>query len=158
MATSSATAAHAFKAAFVAAIQGLYAADDTVLVTFGHPGPQVVNYPDAVAVMGIEVTQEPATISTNRAREETITATVAISSWRPGGAEVEATAAAAAYGILQAIETYVRVTDTTLGGVVRHCFLTGHRSEGATDPAALADGRTIEIEATFTAHVRITSV
>lgn len=154
--SSSATAAQAFKAAMVAAMQGLYAADPSVLITFGHPGPQVANFLDAVAFTDLSVEQSPATLSTNRSREEVLTLVVQVSCWRPGGPEMESVASDAAYGLLEALERQVRVTDPTLGGIVRHCFLESHTSEGATDPAALTAGRTIEVEARFVAHVRIT--
>jgi hypothetical protein len=130
--------------------------DGDTIVTFGHPGPQVVNFWNAVGMTRVEVTQDPATLSTNRSREETLRQTVIVSCWRPGGHEVEAVASDAAYTLLEGLERYCRVTDPTLGGVVRHCFLASHSSEGETDPAALVDGRTIEIEAVFEARVRIT--
>ena len=156
MSTPTATVAHDFKAAFVSAIQTLYAADDTILVTFGHPGPQVVNYLDAIAFTDVQVEQEFATHSAaNRPREETLRLTVLISSWRPGGADQEVVASAAAYGLLEAIERYARITDTTLGDTVRRCFLVSHTSTGETDPEAINKGRTIEIEATFEAKARI---
>lgn len=155
MGTSSATAAQAFKAALVSALVSLNAGSD-VLVSFGYPGAQVKNHLDAVAVTRVEVDQDPATFGTNRGREEVLTATVIVSSWRPGGPEAESVASDAAYALLEALERHVRVTDTTLGGVVRHCFLASHSSDGETDPASLVNGRTIEIEARFVAHVRIT--
>ena len=155
MATSSATAAQAYKAALVTALTTLNAGTD-VLVSFGNPGPAVRNHLDAVAVTRVESAQDPATYGTNRAREEVLTATVQVSCWRPGGPEAESVASDAAYALLEALERHVRVTDTTLGGVVRHCFLASHASEGETDPTLLAKGRTIEIQAEFVARVRIT--
>lgn len=155
MSTSSATAAHAFKAAFVAAIQALYAANDEVLVTFGHPGPQVINYNDAISFTSLSVEQDPATMS-NRSREEVLTLMVTCSARRYGGFEVESAASDAAYGMLEAIERYARVTDTTIGGTVRHCFMRSHVSEGMTMNDEMGSSRVIEVEATFEARVRIT--
>ena len=154
MATSTATAAHAFKAAMVAAMRALVD-EGTCLVTFGHPGASVSNFPDAVAFTRIDSVQDPATLGTNRAREETLTLVAQISCWRPGEAD-DATASDAAYGLLEVLERHVRVTDTTIGGTVRQCFLESHSSEGATDPDVLVRGRMIEIEATFVAVTRIT--
>ncbi len=156
MGVSSATAAQAFKAAMVSAMQGLVAgADPEVLVTFGHPGARVKNYQDAVGFTTVDVTQAVATLGTNRAREETIDLTVQVSCWRTDTPDDE-TASAAAYALLGQLERHVRVTDTTLGGVVRHCFLVSHFSEGETNPDLLLAGRTIEIQAVFRAAVRIT--
>lgn len=153
---STVTQAHAFKAAFVSAVQGLYAADDTVLVTFGHPGAQVHNYLDAVSFADIESEQEARSLAAaTRPRRETLTLTVFISSWRPGTAEQEVVASAAAYALLGAIERHARITDPTIGGTVCHCFLASHKSTGETSPAALQDGRTIEIRATFVAVANI---
>jgi hypothetical protein len=55
------------------------------------------------------------------------------------------------------VEQYARVTDTTIGGAVRWCFLTQHTSQGHTDPQVLEQGRVIEISATFTALARVTN-
>ena len=155
MSTSSATAAQACKAALVAAIRTLVD-DGETLVSFGHPGAAVENYPNSVYVAAVDAEQDPATLGTNRAREEVLTVEVVITCWRPGGPEAEEIASDAAYGLLEAAERYVRVTDTTLGGVVRHCFLRSHRSAGATDDDLLNRGRLIVVVAEFVAHVRIT--
>lgn len=155
--TSSAAAAIAFKKALRTAMVGLVAADDTVLVTFGHPGQQIFSYDDLVMLEDLTAEQEPATVSTNRTREDTLTQVVAIESFRAGGPEAEETSAAAAYALLALLEGYVRATDTTLGGVVRHCFLTSHRSQGFTPPGDQDQGRITVLEATFTAKARITT-
>lgn len=153
--TTTFTAAPTFKAALVAAIASVV--DTTaVLVTYGHPGQQVAVWDDIVSVAGVTSEQEVAGMGTLRPREETLTATVMISCLRRGGPEQEQVAADAAYALLGAIERQVRVTDTTVGGTVRDCFLTGHESSGETDDTQLATGRVIEIQATFTAHARIT--
>lgn len=155
MATSSATAAREYKAAFLAAVQSVVDTD-TVLVTFGHPGSQMENWPDAISLADVDAQQAPGPISTNRSRNEDLTLTVWISCWRKGGPEQEEVASDAAYELLEAIDHQVRVTDTTLGDTVWWCFLTAHKSAGVTPDALLDSGRTIEIEATFTARVRIT--
>lgn len=155
--TSTATTAHAFKAAFVTGIKALFASDDQVLVSFGHPGGEALaKYDDAIGFADLRVEQDAATLGTNRSREEVLTLTVWISSFKQGDDAREIEAAARAYALLAAVEHYARQTDTTIGGTVRECFLTAHQSNGETDERLLANGRTIEIEATFTAKARVT--
>jgi hypothetical protein len=155
MPTSSASAARAFKAAFLTAVQTVVDTD-AVLVSYGHPGAQMENWDDAIALADVRAEQAPGPISTNRSRNEDLTLTVWISSWRKGGPESEKVASDAAYGLLEAIEHHIRVTDTTVGDTVMWCFLTDHESAGVTPDELLDSGRTIEIKATFTARVRIT--
>lgn len=149
-------ATHELKKALVAATKTLYAADDTVLVTFGHPGPQVSNYDNAVVFSDIEDEQTPATISTNRTREVEARITCTVSCVRPGGFEAESTAAEAAVSILEDIEDYLRDTDPTLGGRARRIDVGTHRHESLTDPS-LVDGRIVEYTTVIRAWVRITS-
>lgn len=130
-------------------------ASEPVHVSNGHPGP--VQIDDIVAIMGVTAEQEPATYGTSRGREETLTVTVMFSIYRAGGADMEKVAADRAYELLGELEEYVRVTDTTVGGAVRECFLTSHRSDGSTDPQVIASGRLYEIEAVFTAKARVRS-
>jgi len=154
---STATAADEFKLAFFEAVRDLMAADaDTphVYVTYGHPG--TFEPEDLVSFGRLTSSQDPATIGTNRSREEALTLEVQISCWRGGGVEVEQVCAQRAYQLLRMIETYARQTDTTIGGTVRHCFLVAHESEGQTDPGSLEQGRVIDITARFLARVRIT--
>ncbi|HUX70577.1 MAG TPA: hypothetical protein VMV41_08725 [Cellulomonadaceae bacterium] len=155
MATSSVTAAQAYKAALVDAMTALVA-DQEVLVTFGHPGREVANWHDIVSFADTSSAQQVATMGTNRSREETLTQKVWISCERAGDQDQERVASDAAYALLGLLEHHVRVTDTTLGGVVRQCFLTSHTATGETDPKFLDYGRLIEIEAEFTALVRVT--
>lgn len=152
---SSASVARQFKDGMVAAAHTLWDAGKVVQVAFGQPGTLLRD--DIVAFMGIATSQAPATLSsTNRSREEQLDLTVQFSCYRGGGEESEKLASDAAYGLLEELEHYLRVTDTTLGGVVRYCFLTAHTSSGFTDPTDIENGRTIEIEATFSAVARIT--
>jgi hypothetical protein len=79
-------------------------------------------------------------------------------SFRAGGDEQESVVETQAYYLLGLLENYVRATDPTLGVAgVRHCFLTDHESDAATDPDVLSKGRLHIIRATFTAAARITS-
>lgn len=157
--------AAAFKAALVAASttatatlgSSAVAAGHTFGVFYGHPGTQQL--PDDIVSWGrVTSSQEPGPISaTNRSRTNNLAADVTISVFRSGGADQEQVASEAAYAYLSAIEEYLRVTDPTLGGLVLWCFCTGHDSDGVTDPILLAQGRTIEITATFSAFSRIHS-
>lgn len=126
-----------------------------VQVSFGHPGPS--QSPNIVALLAVSSEQEPATYGTARSREETLTLTVMFSIYRAGGSEMEKVASDYAYQLLGDLERQVRMTDTTVGGAVRECFLVSHRSEGATDPETLASGRLIEVEAVFQAKARVRS-
>jgi hypothetical protein len=151
--TDIATVAAGLKDTMVTAIKSVV--DPAVLVAHGHPGLEVTD--DMIGVGRVTSAQEPATMGTNRSREETLTVDVTISCYRGGGPEMEKVASDQAYALLRLIERYCRITDTTMGGVVRQCFLTSHESDGATDPAILAEGRLIELTATFTALARITA-
>ena len=158
-----ATAADQFKLNFYNAIQSQLGTDPTfngtndeaVLVTYGLPGNFAPN--DIVSFMGLQSSQIPATIGPRRSREETLTVEIVISVVRAGGPEMELVAAQRAYAILRSIETYARVTDTTIGGSVLWCFLTQHQSDGHTDPQLAEQNRCIEITARFDARARITS-
>lgn len=148
--------APAFKDAFIVIANSIWnQASSAVLVSFGHPGQ---NQPDdIVGFLDVRTEQDPATFGTNRSREEVIELDVLVSCRRGGGPEVEKTTSDAAYALLALIENYVRTTDTTVGGTVRECFLIRTTSVGATDPRELAQGRTIEITATFQARARISN-
>lgn len=129
--------------------------DPAVQVCYGHPGT-VGLADDIVSVGRITSAQETGPMSvTNRSRTNILTAELVFSCFRHGGPDQEKVAGDRAYALLSAVEEYVRVTDTTLGGTVMWCFCTSHDSQGSTDPALLAQGRCIEITATFTAYTRI---
>lgn len=163
MSTSTATVGDALKVAFrdiardtIFAEGQEIVATHPVLVTYGHPGTSRPE--DVVMFMGVRVNQEPATLSaTNRAREETIELDVVISVARGGGAEVEEVCGARASDLLEALSYYVRITDTTLGGVARWCFLDRYETDGYTVQAEQFQGRNISIVATFKAAHRVTN-
>jgi len=146
----------AFKKAFHAGIKELFAEDpDTehAYVVFGQPTTYV---PDDIVAFGrLTAGQDAATMGTNRSREETLTLDVTVSCFRGGDEEAEIATAERAYELLRRIEHHVRMTDTTLGGVVRECVLTSHESEGATPEDLIEEGRVTEVIATFTARARI---
>lgn len=151
----SVSAAPTFKTAFYTMAVTAFASDQAVQVTYGMPAFDPFN--DVIAVGAVTSESEAANLGTRRQREETLTLEVNVYSFVGGGQEAEATAMTRAYSLLATLEEYVRVTDTTLGGVVRWCFLTGHASDQATDQEVLAYGRMCVVTATFTAHNRITS-
>lgn len=151
-----ATLGLAFKSAFYEAIKALFAGDpDTehVYVVFGQPA--TYNPDDIVSFGRITAGQDAATMGTNRSREESLTLDVTVSCFMGGGEESEIASAQRAYELLRRIEHYVRMTDTTLGGVVRMCVLTSHESEGATPEEIISEGRVTEVVATFAARARI---
>ncbi|SRR6266702_5904236 len=143
-----------FKTAIVTAATTAIS-DATVKVCYGHPG---TDQPDDIVSVGkVTAVIDPATLSASlRTRELTLTVEVTASVHR-GGAEQEQAAGTRAYQLLNLIEEYVRVTDTTLGGLVRWCFCVGHDSDGVTDPQIAASGSLIEATATFLAKARITN-
>ena len=154
--TATFTAANAFKQAFYAQAVSLFSSDPNVLVTFGHQGIQ--NNVDVIRLGELTSSQVPATLSNAlRTREETLTLKVQIASYDAGESDNDLVASTRVYYLMGILENYVRTTDTTLGGVVRQCFLTSHVSPGMTDGGLVGGGRIIESEATFTALVRITS-
>ena len=97
--------------------------------------------------------------ASNRGREVTLELTVIVSSFRSGGNEADQLAFRAAADIVNELAEQVRQAapagDTTLGGVVRHCFLTNLDSDAADAQTQSGTGRVWEIEATFTAKQRI---
>jgi hypothetical protein len=155
--TSSTTAAQAFKAAFVDGIADLMAAsEDTQYVNVCFGAPYDLSPDDIIAFTELESEQEVATLG-NRGRDEALRLTVEISCFMGGSApDLERQVSDRAYYLLGLVERWARVTDTTIGGTVRHCFLSGHQSIGRTDPDNLDKGRVIEITATFLAAARIT--
>ncbi len=147
------TAVAAFKDAAFAIGQTLWPSG--VQVAFGHPGS--VQLDDIVSFGDVSAVQEFATYGPARSREEELELTVLFSVFRAGGAEMEKVAWDRAIALQAQFEEYVRVTDTTVGGSVRECFLTGIRVSSATDENTLASGRLVEIEAVYGAKVRVRS-
>ncbi|WP_115790037.1 hypothetical protein [Arthrobacter silvisoli] len=151
-----ATLALAFKKAFYEAIKQLMADDPAtphVYVVFGTPASYE---PDDIVSFGrVTSGQAVATLTTNRSREETLTVEVRISCFVGGAEEAEIAASERCYELLRMIERHVRMTDTTVGGTVRTCFLTSHESDGETPEELLEQGRVIDVTATFTAAARV---
>lgn len=112
---------------------------------------------DIVCVRQVETNQDFATFGSNRSREEDLTVEVEFWSFRFGTDAAAEAAEARAWAMLDAVAEYVRVTDTTLGGVVRHCFLTRAVAGDSENEDVMAQGRLHLVVATFTAQNRVTS-
>ncbi len=151
----SSTNAREFRKAIFDTCVTLFAADTDPYTLVVRGLPAFATAQDNVCVGAVTSNQEIATLSaTQRSREETLTCQVDFYSFRPG-VDTEEVVEARAYEMLDALAQYVRQTDTTLGGVVRHCFLTDVASDAATDPDVLAKGRMHVLSATFTAQYRV---
>ena len=148
------TQAAAFKSAMIAAAHTLWDGSDTAVdIVNGHPG--VTQVDDIVSFGEVTAEQEPGVIGPRRQRRETLTLEVVFSIYRAGGRDMEQVAFDRAYALLGELERHVRVTDTSLGGVVEHCFLIGHASDGATEPGVISKGRLTTLVARFQADARI---
>jgi hypothetical protein len=152
----SSTNAREFRKAIFNRCELLYAADTNPYTLVVRGLPAFANAQDVVAVGAVTSSQEIATLSrTQRSREETLSCEVIFYSFRAGDEAMEEVVEARAYEMLDELAQYVRVTDTTLGGVVRECFLTDMAADAATDPQVLAKGRMHVLTATFTAQYRV---
>lgn len=128
--------------------------DAAVLVCEGSPGNAFPD--DCVSFQQITTQQDPATLGTRRSRNENLTIKVIFSIYRKGAGATEATVKQRAWSLLGGVETYLRRTDPTLGGVCEWCFLTSVDADSSLDPMEIAEGRLYELNATFSAFVRIT--
>lgn len=145
----------AFKAGLYAAAKSVYDPTKTAVVS-GNPSQDVLA--ELVSLGVVEIGQQPATFGSNRGREETLTCEVTISVFTGGGDDQQPTADARAGTLLTLLEQQVHYTDTSLGGVVRECFLTAARLDSG--PGAMGDnsrGRLTVVIATFTAKARISA-
>lgn len=99
---------------------------------------------------------DPAEVGSRRSLDETITLTLSIGSWRPGGdQESEDRAFNRAFDLLARIQRHVRQNDVTLGGTVLWCLPGSSSSDGATLEDESGAGRLTEIVATFVCRARI---
>ena len=150
---ATATLAYDYLVAMKAAILTAIAPVDpggNVLVDSGYPQ----NLPDdSILLIELDANQGPATLGTNRTREEVIDLQVHFCSRR--GEQDEANGAA--YALLKLVERQCRMTDPTLGGVMREVVLTKISSRGYTLEGDLAAGRLCEAIATFTGKQRVSA-
>lgn len=152
--TDTATAALAVKRALYDAARNLFD-PNTVLVSFGLSTARR-DLSQIVAFLEVTSRQEEGPLSAvQRSRNEYVDVQVVISVAK-AGRDDDLEVSDIAYGHLRTLDQYVRKTDTTLGGAALWCFLTASESFGYTQADQLAQGRLCEIEATFTARVRIT--
>jgi hypothetical protein len=149
------TNAREFRKAIFDTCVDLFAADTAPYTLVVRGLPAFAKAQDNVCVGAVTSQQEIATLSASqRTREETLTCQVDFYSFRPG-VDTEEIVEARAYEMLDALAQYVRQTDTTLGGVVRYCFLTDVAADAATDTDVLEKGRMHVLSATFTAQFRV---
>ena len=151
---SAASSAYAVKNALYEASEALFASDD-IVVSFGLPSDK--SFPDQVYVGAMRTEQEPGPMGGRRSRNENVFVTVEFDFWRAGEAEDDKVVTDAAMDAVNRLEEYVRVTDTTLGGVCEWCFLESVESEGLTPLQVVAAGRQSVISVVFHAFVRISS-
>lgn len=152
--TDTATAALAVKRALYEAARTLFDQNE-VLVSFGLSTARR-DLTQIVAFLEVTTRQEPGPLSaTNRSRNEDVDVQVVISVAK-AGSDDDLEVSDIAYGHLRTLAEHVRKVDPQLGGAALWCFLTASESFGYTQADQLAQGRLCEIEATFTARVRIT--
>ena len=139
------------KAALYALCQTLYPAP--IQVAYGHPGTDLES--DIVSVGAVRATQEIATMSPQRNREETLTVDVIFSCFTGGGTESQQTVTERAYALCALLENYLQTTDYTLSGTARLARVTGADLYESDDAELLALGRLSELTATVHVEVRI---
>jgi hypothetical protein len=101
---------------------------------------------------------DTATIGPRRSLDETITLSMSIGSWRPGGDEAaEIEAFERAFDLLARIQQHIRVHDVTLGGTVLWCVPGDSQCAGATAEGDSGLGRLTEIAADFVCRHRIST-
>ena len=143
-----ATAALDAKSALKTLCESLY---DDAYVCWGHPGTKLPN--DIVCIGDIDSTSEVATMRATRPRDETLTVTVTFSCYR-GGTDQEAVTTVA-LGMLDDLDTALRTTDPTLGGVALWARLTNYAVDESYESSTLAKGRLTTVVAVVTVRARI---
>ena len=146
-----ASKAPAVKAALFTLCQTLFPAP--IQVAYGHPGTDLES--DIVSVGAVRATQDIATMSPQRNREETLTVDVIFSCFTGGGTESQQTVTERAYALCALLENYLQTTDYTLAGTARLARVTSATLIESEDVELLALGRLAEVTATVTVVVRI---
>lgn len=126
-------------------------------VLYGLPSSE--NGPhEVVGIVAVRANQQPATFGSNRSRDEELEVDVYIGIYTGGrGSDIEQEAQDRAIELLGILEQHIREDDPTLGGLVRHCFLSKIELDGRTPAEVEHLGVLAELEATFTAEARITT-
>lgn len=152
---STSTLAYAFKRAFYDAAVKLWEVDHPEMsVGWNSIGTSV---PDQyLLVLGTESDQSSGPLgSTNRTRDEVLRLEVQIFVTRYGDVDAAREADEYCFERLSEIERHVRVTDTTLGGAVRECFLVAHATDSQSFEAN-EQGHLSALGAVFEAKTRVT--
>lgn len=150
---ATATLAYDYLVAMKAAILTAIAAADpggNVLVDSGYP--QALP-DDSILLIELDAGQSPATLGTNRTREEVIDLQVHFCSRDSDQDQANGRA----YALLKLVERHCRMTDPTLGGVMCEVVLTKISSRGYTLEGDLPTGRLCEAIATFTGKQRVSA-
>jgi hypothetical protein len=153
-----------FKQALFETAQSVFAAATTT--DFPTPPTVCMGVPSntdnfqIVSIGEVSIAQEPAALGTTRQREETLTCDVTISVFLGGMDDVEPTVNQRAWDLMALLEEqvhYVRENQdgTTLGGLVRECFLTQVAQDSQAAQVSTTTGREAVIVGTFTAKARI---
>lgn len=149
-----ASAAPALKAALVTAARTLYAG--AVQVVYGQPSFAELEADDVLMVLDVETAQERGPMSSTRSREEVLEVTIVAHSYRGGGGEVQQTATERAFAMLDALATYLRETDPTIGGTARsNAGIIRTNLVEFSEEEELAIGRTSEVTAVIEAKARL---
>jgi hypothetical protein len=98
--------------------------------------------------------QEPATMSTNRSRDEVVTVAVEMFCIRRGDVDTAREAEEYVFARLGELERHIRMTNATVNGVAMWCALT--RVANETVPGKNYQGHLAAIRGEFTARIRIT--
>lgn len=150
-----ATAGYEAKLRLFRTAETLFVNEDSLHVSFGFAADGG-DRPDAMAFMEIRTQQEPATLSTNRSRDEEIFVSFVVTAFRAGELDDDRVPTEAAFGYVRTLEQHIRQNDPTLGGLAHWCFLDNVQSMAATSADIVSQGRLVVIEAQFKARVRIT--
>lgn len=136
-----------------AAIRAALADDPDVDITVGPP--LVPAGHDAwVCQRGVGTETEPGPLGPTRQQQETLTLYLEVGAWAAGAFDDTAQAAFdRAFGILDTIQTHIRVNDITLGGTVLWCTPGPSQSDGTANEDG--SGFFAVIGASFLAHHRI---
>ncbi|MHC9046808.1 hypothetical protein ACYX8G_19660 [Microbacterium saperdae] len=155
--TATSTAAWAYKNALHDAAKELWAQTHPEILLIWGEWNGVLTVPDQVMFGDLDARQDVGPLSaSNRSRDEVITLTVEFTVFRPGEVDAAKDAEQYLYDRMGELEHYVRKTNTTIGGVVRECFLTSHRTASIAYTLGRDAGYLVAAAAEFQAKIRIT--
>lgn len=153
--TSPVLAAYKFKQAFFTTAREFFKESHPELeivrglVGASHPS-------EYVQILGTTTDHDAATMGSNRTREETVTLETQWFVFRYGEVDADQEAEDYLFARLGELEQHIRVTDITLGGVVRQCLLSAISTDSARiEEAGTSQGRVSAAIATWEAPIRI---